>query len=399
MTRWQQVTRIARWEFNRFVKWRQQAYGILIMLVVGGISGGLGKMAKEARGKPSRVAVIGSEKLGFAMPPVDGVTWVPNQYSSEPQARAAITADSVAGALVVDGPGAAHLVLRKRSAWSASVGRAMTAAQQAALYTSLPLDAAQRTAMSTPFAVDVSTITLRNGTSDSATRLFTGIILFFGVLVLFNGFASLFAGITGEKQQRITEQIIAMVSPQTWMDGKILGLVGAALVGTLLFAATGLAVAKVLPALLGSSPITMTAPSDPLSLLIVLLVTVLGVGMWFSFMAAIAATIDDPNSSPRSAMLLIPVLPMGLAFTLLSRPDTWLAQLLAVFPLTSMAVLPVRLLMTSVPWWEPVLAVLLLAAATWTFRRAAGKIFAIGILMHGKEPSLRETWRWLRETE
>jgi ABC-2 type transport system permease protein len=171
------------------------------------------------------------------------------------------------------------------------------------------------------------------------------------------------------------------------------------MVGTLLFAATGLAVAKVLPAILGSTPFTITAPSDPLSLLIVLLVTVLGVGMWFSFMAAIAATIDDPNSSPRSAMLLIPVLPMGLAFTLLSRPDTWLAQLLSVFPLTSMAVLPVRLLMTSVPWWEPVLAVLLLAIATWTFRRAAGKIFAIGILMHGKEPSLRETWRWLRETE
>ena len=34
-----------------------------------------------------------------------------------------------------------------------------------------------------------------------------------GLLVLFSGFASLFAGITGEKQQRITEQMLSMVQP------------------------------------------------------------------------------------------------------------------------------------------------------------------------------------------
>jgi ABC-2 type transport system permease protein len=139
-------------------------------------------------------------------------------------------------------------------------------------------------------------------------------------------------------------------------------------------------------------------PSDAWPRVLVLVVTVLGVVMWFSFMAAVAATIDDPNSSPRSSLLLIPVLPMGLAFSLLSRPDTWVAQVLAIFPLTSMAVLPVRMLMTSVPWWEPVLAVVLLAGASWTFRLAAGKIFALGILLHGKEPTWGEIWRWARAT-
>ena len=64
--------------------------------------------------------------------------------------------------------------------------------------------------------------------------------------------------------------------------------------------------------------------------------------------------------------------------------------------LCSGAVLPVRMLMTSVPWWEQVLAVLLLAGASWTFRLAAGKIFALGILLHGKEPKWGEIWRWAR---
>jgi ABC-2 type transport system permease protein len=399
MTRWQQVSCIARWEFNRFVKWRQQAYGVLIMLVVGSVSGVVGKMAKDARSDQVQVTVVGREQLGFALPAVDGVRWDTTSFTTAADARRAIAADSLGGALLVQGAGSAEIVLRKRAAWTSAVATAFTQARQAAAFTALPISDTQRAAMLAPFAVKVNTVTMKNGSSDVGSRLFTGAILMFGVLVLFNGFASLFTGITGEKQQRITEQMIAIVSPQTWMDGKILGLVSAAFVGTMLIGVSGLLLVALLPTLLGNSSITMPPlPSDAWPLLLVLLVTVLGVVMWFSFMAAVAATIDDPNSSPRSSLLLIPVLPMGLAFSLLSRPDTWVAQVLAIFPLTSMAVLPVRMLMTSVPWWEPVLAVVLLAGASWTFRLAAGKIFALGILLHGKEPKWGEIWRWARAT-
>lgn len=399
-SRWAQVRRIASWEFNRFVKWKQQAIGIVVMLVVGALSGSLTSLVKNARGKDVRVAVLGAAQLGFPLPAVDGVTWMSEGYPTESAARDAVANDSVGGVLMVRSSTAADVVVRKRAAWTTNVERALTATRQEHAFASLPIGEAGRAELLAPFAVTVSTATLRNGATDASSRLITGGILMFGILVLFNGFASLFTGITGEKQQRITEQIIAIVTPQTWMDGKILGLAGAALAGTLLFSATALALLTALPKLLGNSSFTMPGmPSEILPLLVVVLVTLLGIVMWFSFMAAIAATIDDPNSSPRSALLLIPVLPLGLAFTLMSRPDTVVAQLLSVFPLTSMAVLPIRLLLTSVPWWEPVLAVMLLAGAAWSFRRVAGTIFAVGILMHGKEPSWGETWRWLREAE
>lgn len=400
MTRWQQVRRIAAWEFNRFVKWRQQAIGIVIMLVMGSLSSGVGKLIRNSRSTEVKVAVVGAAQLGFALPAVDGVEWLPTAYANESDARAAVAADSVAGALLVRDATAGDVVVRKRAAWTASVEQALTGARQASTFAALPIAPEQRAALLAPFAVRVSTVTLRNGSTDTTTRIVAGAILLFGILVLFNGFASLFTGITGEKQQRITEQIVAIVTPQTWMDGKILGLVGAALVGTLLVAVTGLLLITVLPVVISGKPFALpAAPAEVGALLVVALVTLLGVLMWFSFMAAIAATIDDPNSSPRSALLLVPVLPLGLAFALLSRPDTTIAQVLSVFPLTSMAVLPVRLLLTSVPWWEPALAVGLLAASAWAFRRAAGTIFAVGILMHGKEPSLAETWRWLRRAD
>lgn len=399
-SRWAQVRRIASWEFNRFVKWKQQAIGIVVMLAVGSLSGSLTSLVKNARGREVRVAVIGATQLGFPLPVVEGVKWMPEGYPTEAAARDAVANDSVGGVFIVRSSTAADVVVRKRAAWTTNVERALTAARQAHTFASLPIDETGRAALLAPFAVTVSTATLSNGATDASTRLITGGILMFGILVLFNGFASLFTGITGEKQQRITEQIIAIVTPQTWMDGKILGLAGAALAGTVLFSGTALALLTVLPKLIGSSTFTMPGmPSDILPLLVVALVTLLGIVMWFSFMAAIAATIDDPNSSPRSALLLIPVLPLGLAFTLMARPDTVVAQVLSVFPLTSMAVLPIRLLLTSVPWWEPLLAVILLAGATWAFRRVAGTIFAVGILMHGKEPTWGETWRWLREAK
>lgn len=35
MTRWQQVLIVAKWEFNRFVKWKQQLIGVALMIAIG----------------------------------------------------------------------------------------------------------------------------------------------------------------------------------------------------------------------------------------------------------------------------------------------------------------------------------------------------------------------------
>jgi ABC-2 type transport system permease protein len=55
-----------------------------------------------------------------------------------------------------------------------------------------------------------------------------------------------------------------------------------------------------------------------------------------------------------------------------------------------------RLVLSDVAGWEVALALLLLALLTLVVRRAAGKVFAAGILMTGKEPSWGELWQWLR---
>ena len=46
------------------------------------------------------------------------------------------------------------------------------------------------------------------------------ILLFVG---LTTAFGQVLTSITGEKQQRVTEQLYAILTPQQWMDGKVLG--------------------------------------------------------------------------------------------------------------------------------------------------------------------------------
>ena len=120
--------------------------------------------------------------------------------------------------------------------------------------------------------------------------------------------------------------------------------------------------------------------------------------MWNTFFGLIAATIDDPNTSSRGSLMLLPAVPLAFAFLGLAQPDTLLMRVLSILPPTSPIILPLRLVLTEVAWWEVALALALLAVTIWLLRRAAGKVFALGILMYGKEPSWSETIWWIRAT-
>ncbi len=398
MTPWQRTLEVARWEFNRFVKWRQQFVGIAVMLVVALGGGQVGKLIKNAGNKPVTVAVVGAETLDFELPAVGPVVWDAGIPHTEDEARAAVADERIGGVLIVRSPSDAELVVRRRAAWTERVEGALRTARRAAAPSRLRLPPEATAALAAPFAITTVFIDAGAARVTRATRVVAFVILALGLMVLFSGFATLFAGITGEKQQRVTEQMVAMVGPQTWMDGKILGLAATAFVGAAFLVVSGLIAVRVLPAMLGKTPLALPPVAFDLGLLaLIALVTALGVMMWFAFLAAIAATIDDPNSSTRTMMLFVPMLPTVAAFALVPKADSVVAQVLAVFPLTSMSMLPVRLVMTTVPWWEPTFAIALLVAAAWFFRRAAGKIFGLGILMYGKEPTLRELARWARQ--
>ena len=94
---------------------------------------------------------------------------------------------------------------------------------------------------------------------------------------------------------------------------------------------------------------------------------------------------------------MAPFVPVGFALFALKNPDTLVMKILSLTPFTSPAVLAARLVLTEVAWWEVPLALLLLGLSAWLFRSASGRIFRLGMLMHGKEPTFKEVMRWVRE--
>ena len=71
-------------------------------------------------------------------------------------------------------------------------------------------------------------------------------------------------------------------------------------------------------------------------------------------------------------------------------------RLLSWMPGISATVMPVRLLLGEPALWELLLSLGLTMSMVWLFRRVAGRVFGLSMLMTGKEPSLREVWRWAR---
>lgn len=399
MTRWQQTLEVARWEFTRFVKWKQQLIGFGILLAMGFGGGFLGRTIAKSEQKPRPVAVIGAERLEFALPEAKPVVWDSSEAWTLESARAALEDKRLSGVLVVTSPVQTELLMRSKAEWAETLERALTSTRQSTLLARLAATTPDGAALVTPLAMRTTLTASDARGSERSMRITALAILFIGFTLVMGGFGTLFTGITGEKQQRVTEQLVAIVPPQVWMDGKIMGLTAAAIVGTGMTTIGLYGVLKLLPVLLGKSAFPMPAVAGNVGMLLLIsLITLLGVVLWFAVMAAIAATIDDPNSSTRTILLFAPMAPIGIAVGLTSRLDSTVAQVLGIFPLTSSAVMPMRLAVTTVAWWEVLLALTLLVATTWLFRRLAGKVFGAGMLMYGKEPTLRETLRWMRQS-
>lgn len=217
------------------------------------------------------------------------------------------------------------------------------------------------------------------------------------ILAIFLSFAYQFTAITGEKQLRITEQIVSAIKPQVWMDGKILGITLTGLSSMLTYT-----VISVLGGMLyfqfAGVPVSGIAAYIHLpSIVLFFLYSVMGILIWNAAMAAIASVITDPNNSAKSSLMMIPLVFVISSFLVLRDPDSIVAVFLSWFPLTSASAMPMLWVVGEVPVWHLFGSFALLLATFYTFRKVAAKVFRVSILMSGKEPTWGEVWKMTRE--
>ena len=389
------VLAVSRWEFLRFAKVRDLVVGALVFAAMFGGGSMFGEFAARQADDERRIGVAGPlGVLGDEGLEVGRMHFVRTDAAA---VDSLLANEELEAALVAHGGADVWdlRVLRDRG-WHAQVRAQFTALVTQDRLGSLDVDPNELQRVLTPPAIETSILEDTRRDDGRTDILTAGIALGIMLMGVFVGFSFVFVAITGEKTQRTTELMLSAVTPQQWIDGKILGLTGAVM-ANLLATAAGYLLWQVVGGLFLDKEIALPGGAHPLDLTLIVLYAVLGFAFWFTFFAMIAATIDDPNSSSRSSFMFLPILFLSAPFVGLDTPDVGWMQVLAVIPGTSPGAMPVRLLRGEPGWIEIAASLLLLAAGAWAFRRAAGRIFGTSMLMTGKEPGLREVLRWMRE--
>jgi ABC-2 type transport system permease protein len=386
---------VAAWEFGRFFKLRDQFISLLIGLGIGFGFYGVKKLIDREAAGSVRVVVLNREALPLEPKPGGRVALLDAAGRTEDDLRDAVGRREIDALLIVRDRDRADLLVRKEPVWRPELSEALTAARRRAALEASQLSPAQLASILAPVELTVTVHESGTRLPSQAEKITAGVLIALMLTAIFLGFSYLFTGITGEKQLRVTEQVVSAISPQTWIDGKLLGITATASLSAVVL---GLTVATVMlvPRVLGGGSLTIPTLA-PGTVLLFLVLAVLGIFFWNCFFGAIAATINDPHTSSRSTVMMFPLLPVGLAFITLGKPDALAVRVLGILPGTSSAVLPARLLLTDVASWEIILALGLLAGAIAFLRRLAGRIFAVAMLIYGKEPTWKEVLRWARE--
>ena len=398
MNRLALIFEVARWEIRRFFKLKDVVVTLLILLTLTGVLGAGVWLAQRGTATKPKIAVINAAVLRLDSDAHSDFQFSFHHADKLSALREDVGKREIDGLLIIKTVDDAELVTHRNQLWLQQLENVLTNARRQIRLTELNLEPKQFELLMTPFQI-VPTYHETTGTpSSTAQKIYAGIFACLMLLAIFACYQYLFTSITGEKNLRVTEQIISAISSQAWMDGKILGISIIGLAFVIIYGGFSLIIGALTLYLAGFNVLQLVSLTDPLQTLVLLVMALLGIVLWNCFFAAIAATVNDPNTSSKSVIMFLPFLPVLVTIAGFTNPDTTMMKIFSIFPFTSTSALPMRLVVTDVAVWEIVLAIVVLVATIWLLRKAAAKIFRVGMLMYGKEASLAEAARWLRDS-
>lgn len=207
-------------------------------------------------------------------------------------------------------------------------------------------------------------------------------------MVIFMAAQPTLESVLEEKSQRIAEVLLGSANPFQLMSGKLLGTVGGSLTVFVIYIIGALAIAC-WQGYLGQIPFHL-APW-----FIVFQIT--GVLFYSAIFMAIGASVSQLKEA--QSMLLpvwmLMISPMFVWLMVVRDPTGVMPTCLSFFPPATPAVMMLRLATgQAIPWWQPVMSILIMTVSTVLIVGVAARIFRVGILWQGKSPKLGEILRW-----
>jgi ABC-2 type transport system permease protein len=394
MKYWDQVIVVTRWEYMRFFKPKNEAIGIVIMLFVSIISYFGTKYAFSDSGKKPELTVFQNldSKLTERLSLDFKLNIVPAEQKSTVIQKISNAKDGI-------------LLIKEGNIFTVHAYKKVRVLKKLkiALEEQHRTQEMQKIGLSqADLAIVLSSARITElyvYTDNSKSRVLLA-CFFAGLMIMavFLSFAYQFTAITGEKQSKITEQIVSAISPQVWMDGKIFGITLTGISSMLTYSVLGI-IGGILISQFSGAPISNILDYLYLpSILLYLPFALTGILIWNAILAAIASVITDPNSSGKSSLMMLPLLFVTASFLVIRDPDSSMSVFLSWFPLTSATSMPMRWAVTEVEFWQLAGSFIVLVATFYFLRKLAAKIFRVSILINGKEPSWSEIFKLLKES-
>jgi ABC-2 type transport system permease protein len=225
-----------------------------------------------------------------------------------------------------------------------------------------------------------------------AFTLYTMIVLYGNVIL---------RAVVDEKSNRVAEVVVASVSPDTLLAGKVFGVSSVAVTQVMLWVVMSGIVYK------GRVPLlhlfNLEIPAIPLptisamSILALVAFWVLGFLCYAALFAGMGAIVTNQEDATQAALpvTMLVVLAVVLVVPVLLDPNSTLARVSSWFPFTAPIIMPVRMSVTQVSAFEVLATLVGVALACWGSTWIAARLYRVGLLMYGKRPSLREIVRWI----
>lgn len=299
-------------------------------------------------------------------------------YDDEADARQAVESEEI-DAAVIDGE---SVVVNE--SLDDSLGAAIFGAVNGLVLAERLADAGVEPDILAPVSLDVSALQPAADEADEKGLVaFISILLLYTLLIFFGQFIA--QGVVEEKASRVIEVLLAAVKPWQLLAGKIIGL------GVLAFAQLVIICAAGLGGAIAFDVITVPGAA------IATVVQVLGwfilgftlVAALFAVCGALVSRQEDLQSV-LLPMTLILVAALVLAITAGQNPNGTLAKVTSFVPVLSTMVMPVRVSIGSVAWWEIVLAVVLMLIAIGATVRVGGRVYSGALLGKGGRVKIKD---------
>ncbi|HJQ20762.1 MAG TPA: ABC transporter permease [Gemmatimonadaceae bacterium] len=264
-----------------------------------------------------------------------------------------------------------------------------------------------RVSMLTSIKIDAKTQKITDRGKENASGLAS---FFFGygvALVLYMMIAiygqQIMRGVLEEKTNRVAEVVVSSVKPDSLLAGKILGAGSVALTQVIAWITMSMLMYQVRAPLLKAFGVAgagaLKIPSVPALVGVALvLFFVLGFILYAALFCAVGAMVSNQEDVQQAATPVMMLLIASIIFMqpVLLNPSSTLATVVSWLPFTAPIMMPLRMSLIAIPWYEIVGSLVSVALGCWVATWLSARIYRVGLLMYGKKPDMKELARWIR---